>query len=117
MRQLLFSVTKKDLKITYFNGQGKGGQNRNKVQNCVRIQHEASGVLVTGQEERSRDQNLKNAFKRLTDHPKFKAWLKVRTAEALMTADERERERQEIERLVEEAMKPENLKIEYFEGV
>lgn len=114
MKQLLFSVTKKDLKITYFNGQGKGGQNRNKVQNCVRIQHPASGVLVTGQEERSRDQNLKNAFKRLTDHPKFKAWLKVHTVEALMTEKEKERIQQEIERTVEKAMNSENLKIEYL---
>jgi len=33
MRELAFSVTKKDLEITYFSGTGKGGQHRNKHKN------------------------------------------------------------------------------------
>ncbi len=112
-RELLFSVTKKDLNITWFSGTGGGGQYRNKHQNCCRIEHPASRVLVTGQEERSQKQNLRNAFSRLVKHPAFKRWLRVKTAE--LTLDKGEEERQ-IQRAVDEAMKPENLKIEYLNG-
>ena len=111
-RELLFSVTKKDLEISYFSGTGAGGQHRNKHQNCVRIKHPESGVIVTGQEERSKDQNLKNAFKRLCEHPKFKSWMKIKTAEMLLDKEEL---RREIEEKVEEAMKEENLRIEYYD--
>jgi protein subunit release factor A len=72
MKQLLFSVTKKDLEITWFSGSGAGGQHRNKHRNCCRIKHPESNVIVTGQEERSKEQNLRNAFKRLTKHPDLK---------------------------------------------
>ena len=106
MKELLFSVTKKDLEITYFSGKGAGGQHRNKHMNCVRIKHPDSGVIVTGQEERSRDRNLKTAFKRLTQHPDFKLWLDIQTSRSVMDANE-------IIRRVDEAMKEENLKIEY----
>lgn len=110
-RKLLFSVTKKDLDITWFSGKGAGGQHRNKHQNCCRIKHQESGVLVTGQEERSRKQNLQNAFKRLTDHKKFKLWLQLKASKMMVDQVELEKE---VNRAVEEAMKPENLKIEYF---
>lgn len=111
-RKLLFSVTKKDLDITWFSGKGAGGQHRNKHQNCCRIKHQESGVLVTGQEERSRKQNLQNAFKRLIEHKKFKLWLQLKTSRMMVDKAKLE---EEINRAVEEAMKPENLKIEYFE--
>ena len=110
-RELLFSVTKKDLEITWFSGKGAGGQYRNKHQNCCRIKHKESGVIVTGQDERSQKQNLKNAFLRLTKHSDFKKWLRIRAAElsGRWLGEERE-----IQRIVDEMMKPENLKIEYF---
>ena len=111
MKELLFSVTKKDLDITYYSGTGAGGQHRNKCKNCVRIHHRESGVIVTGQEERSLKQNLKNAFNRLANHKKFKTWLRIKAGEMSM---DREEERREIEKKVEEGMKLENLKIEYF---
>lgn len=113
-RKLLFSVTKKDLTITWFSGKGAGGQHRNKHQNCCRIKHQESGVLVTGQEERSRKQNLKNAFKRLTEHKKFKLWLKLKASEMML---DKVRLEEEIKKAVNKAMEPENLKIEYFQGV
>jgi protein subunit release factor A len=111
-KELLFSVTKKDFDITYFSGTGAGGQHRNRHMNCVRIKHRDSGVTVTGQEERSKEQNLKNAFKHLTDHPKFKVWLKMRVAEASIDKDA---EKRRIEQLVEKAMKEENLKVEFYD--
>lgn len=107
MKKLLFSVTKKDLEITWFSGTGAGGQHRNKHQNCCRIKHPDSGVMVTGQEERSREKNLQRAFKRLTEHPTFKMWLKVEASKYNIDYDR-------IEKNVDEAMKEENLKIEYF---
>jgi len=58
-KQLLFSVTKKDLEIEYFSGTGAGGQYRNKHQNCVRLKHPDSGAIVTGQSNRERSSNLR----------------------------------------------------------
>ena len=110
-RELLFSVTKKDLEITWFSGKGAGGQYRNKHRNCCRIKHKESGVIVTGQDERSQKQNLKNAFLRLTKHADFKKWLRIRVAELSVDKDKEERE---LQRVVDEMMKPENLKIECF---
>jgi protein subunit release factor B len=112
MKELLFSVTKKDLEISYFSGTGPGGQHRNKSQNCVRIRHPESGAIATGQDERSKEQNLRNAFTRLANHPKFRTWLKIKTSELSL---DKEAIRRAIERKVEEAMKEENLKIEYYE--
>jgi peptide chain release factor 1 len=110
-KDLLFSITKKDFQISYFNGIGKGGQGRNKLQNCVRLKHIASGVMTTGQNQKSQKQNLKDAFNRMVKHPKFKLWLKKEISKATM-------DYAEIERNVEKAMMPENLKIEYLnEGI
>ena len=113
-RELLFSVTKKDLDITWFSGTGGGGQYRNKHRNCCRIKHRESGVIVTGQDERSQKQNLKNAFLRLTKHDVFKKWLRIRVAELSVDKDKEDKEEREIQRIVDDMMKPENLKIEYF---
>ena len=82
-KELLFSITKKDFNITYFSGKGAGGQYRNKHQNCVRLQHKDSGVLVTGQSNRDRQANLKEAFNNLLKDKKFKAWHKRKVAETL----------------------------------
>jgi protein subunit release factor A len=111
-KNLLFSVTKDDLKLTWFSGTGNGGMNKNAHHKCCRIQHKDSGVTVTGQDQRSREQNLRNAFIRLTEHPKFKIWLKIKTAESL--EDKREIERQ-IQRRVDEAMREENMKVEFYD--
>lgn len=92
----------------------RAGNIGNKHKNCVRIKHPESGVIVTGQEERSLNQNLKTAFTRLVNHPKFKTWLRIKIAEKCV---DKEAERKELEKKVEESMKPENLKIEYFESL
>lgn len=106
-KELLFSVTKKDFEITYFSGTGVGGQHRNKHMNCVRIKHPESGVIVTGQEERSKDKNLKKAFERLVKHPKFKQWLKIKSSQIMFNE-------KSIDEEVENAMQENNLKIEYL---
>ena len=67
MRTLLWSRRKKDFKIDWFSGTGAGGQYRNKHQNCCRITNIETGVTVIGQEQRSRSQNFKLAFRRIVD--------------------------------------------------
>lgn len=103
-KELLFSVTRDDLEIDYFSGTGAGGQHRNKHQNCVRMYHPDSGVRTTGQSNRDRKSNEREAFRGLVDHPKFKLWHSQKTME-LITGET-------IEEKVQKMMKPENLKIE-----
>lgn len=104
-KELLFSVTKKDLEIDYFSGTGAGGQYRNKHQNCVRIRHKESGAIVTGQSHRERSGNIKEAMNGLIENSKFKLWMSKKILEVT--------EGKKIEDIVEEKMKPENLKVEY----
>lgn len=61
------TVTKKDLKITFFNGSGAGGQSRNKNKNCVRMKHIPTGIQSVCQDFKERPRNLKTAFRRLAD--------------------------------------------------
>lgn len=60
-------VRKADLRIEYFRGSGKGGQNRNKRDTACRITHKETGLSATAEEHKSQGQNRKAAFKRLTD--------------------------------------------------
>lgn len=103
-KELLFSVTKKDLEITWFSKPGPGGQNKNKTQNACRIFHPASGARVTGQEQRDRTQNLKTAFRRLVDHPKFQVWWRRRVWECL--------NKETVEQAVDRQLAEKNLIIE-----
>lgn len=104
MKKLLFSVTKKDLKIEWFSGTGAGGQYRNKHQNCVRVHHSESGALVTGQSNRNRESNIREAFSNLVKNPKFKIWHTRKCNEALTGKT--------LEEKIEEMMKPENIQVE-----
>jgi len=58
-------LTKKDFKVDWFSGTGKGGQHRNKHQNCCRITHIATGLRAQGTEARDRPTNQREAFQRL----------------------------------------------------
>ena len=103
MKELLFSVTKNDLEVDWFSGTGCGGQYRNKHQNCCRIRHKDSGAIATGQSQRDRVSNLKEAMENLIRSPKFKAWVKVRVGEVTG-------EKADIEAKVDRAMR--HLKFE-----
>lgn len=59
-------LSKKDFKIEWYSGQGAGGQHRNKHQNCCRITHLDSGITTSGTESRSRVDNQRTAFDRMT---------------------------------------------------
>ena len=103
-KELLFSVTKKDLEISYFSGTGGGGQHRNKHQNCVKMYHKNSGARSTGQSSKERKSNLKEAFNNLVKSQKFKMWLNERIYEKTNQIN--------IKKEVEDLMSPENLLIE-----
>ena len=107
-KELLFSVTKNDLVIEFFSGHGPGGQNRNKCQNCCRIKHPESGAVATGQEQRSREQNMRNAFRRLSETVKFKLWVHKKVWEI--------DHKKTTEQFIDEQMHPSNLKIEVLEN-
>ena len=109
MKELLFSVTKNDLEIDWFSGTGCGGQYRNKHQNCCRIRHKDSGAIATGQSQRDRVSNLKEAMENLTKSPKFKAWVKVRVGEVTG-------EKADIEAKVDRAMKHLKFEVKDEEG-
>lgn len=64
MREL--HLTKKDFRIEWFSGTGKGGQNRNKRQNCCRITHIETGLRAVGQNGRDRVENQRTAFTTLS---------------------------------------------------
>jgi len=104
-KELLFSVTKKDLRIDYYRGEGKGGQKKNKTENCCRITHEASGAVGKSEEGRSKEYNKKNAFKRMIATEEFKKWQKLEVSKKLGF-------QQKIEEAVEKALQSSNLKTE-----
>jgi protein subunit release factor B len=104
MRELLFSVTKKDLRIDYFRAGGPGGQHQNKTASACRITHVASGAVGESREERSQEQNRKIAFRRMTGTTTFKLWAKRVTSEYLTG--------ESLEQRVDKQLEEKNLKVE-----
>lgn len=105
-KKLLFSVTKKDLEIQTFRSGGKGGQHQNKTDSGVRIIHRDSGAVGESREFKSQHQNKVAAFRRMAESPQFQMWRRKKAREIIDREDK-------IEKQVEEAIKEENLKIEY----
>ena len=58
-------LTAKDFDLQWFSGTGKGGQHRNKHQNCCRITHKETGLSAVGTGSRSRVDNQREAFTQL----------------------------------------------------
>jgi hypothetical protein len=110
MKQKLLSLTKKDFKVEFYRASGNGGQNRNKRDTACRITHIETGITAISADERSQLQNKRKAFERLCNHPKFKQWLKIESSRAMGLLKTPE----QLEKEVNEWMKGENLKIEYF---
>lgn len=82
-KEILFSITKKDLIFDYFSGTGAGGQHRNKCQVSCRCKHPPSGAVGTCQEHRSKAQNTKIAFRRMAESKEFQEWIKIEAARAM----------------------------------
>ena len=108
MKQLLFTITKKEFEIQTFKSGGPGGQHQNKTDSGVRIIHKESGATAESRSERSQHQNKKIAFEKLAETYKFKIWLNRKVNEILTGIS--------IEEKVDKMLDPDNLKIEYFEN-
>jgi protein subunit release factor B len=112
MRKLLFSLTAKDFRFDTFRSGGKGGQNQNKVESGVRCTHEASKSVGTARDSRDQHRNRINAFMRCVESVQFKKWHKAECARRLGQPVPRTEE--EIQRDLDEQMRSENLKEEYY---
>ena len=55
-------ITEDQFRFEWFSGTGKGGQHRNKHQNCCRCIHEPTGITANGTNSRSREDNKKVAY-------------------------------------------------------
>ena len=106
-KELLFSVTKKDFKIQFFCSGGPGGQHQNKTSSACRITHKDSGAIGESREHKEQLQNKKAAFNRLVNSGIFKAWHKLEVAKRMGRAVD-------VEKQVEDWMRPSNLKVEYI---
>ena len=76
----LFSVAKSDCVFKYYKGSGKGGQKKNKTENCCQCTHIASGAQAYSEEGRSKDFNMRNAFCKMSRTKTFKAWAIMESA-------------------------------------
>ena len=102
---ILFSVTKKDLRIEFFRAGGKGGQKQNKTSSACRITHAPSGAVGESRNHRNQSANKKAALERLVASKKFRTWLRVEASARLQGYAD-------VKRKIEEMMRPENLRIE-----
>ena len=119
MKQLLFSLTKKDFDVQTFASGGPGGQHQNKTESGVRIVHRDSGAVGESREHRSQHMNKQAAFERLAKSVKFLAWHKLECARRLGTVSNLEALVDSWEAQICEAIgdKPlEEFRIEYWDG-
>ena len=112
MKELLYSITKKDFVVQTFRAGGSGGQNQNKVESGVRIIHPESGAVGEARDSRDQLHNKRNAFKRMVASKKFQDWIRVENARR---AGHKIMSEKEIEKQVDELMHEKNLKIEFAE--
>lgn len=112
-RELLFSLTAKDFQWEYFKTGGPGGQNKNKRDTACRCTHPPSGAVGIGADERYQRRNRETAFKRCVESQKFQTWHKIQTAKFLTESETEAELRQRVE---EQMMAPQNLKVEVKEG-
>ena len=107
-KQSLFKVSKKDLEIQFFRAGGKGGQHQNKTSSACRIKHPESGAVGECRNYRSQEQNKREAFLRMARSEKFQTWVKIKAAGKSKALDD-------LEKKVDDLLRPENLKIDYGE--
>lgn len=104
-KKLLFSVTAKDCEWSYTKGTGAGGQKRNKTSSAVHCMHRPSGARGYSEASRSQADNKRDAFVKMANTVEFRRWNQL---EAMKRMGQLE----ELERKLEEDMRPWNLKYE-----
>lgn len=105
LRQRVLHLTRDDFEWEYFRVGGKGGQRRDKRDTGVRCRHASSGAVGESREHRTQAANRKEAFKRCADSSAFQTWIRVEHAKVVGLIDV----------TVEQAMRRENLKIEFYD--
>lgn len=86
---------------------GAGGGGKDTCDSGVRIVHKASGASGRAVDTRSQHKNKQLAWRRMAESKEFIAWQKLECARRMGQLDA-------IEKLVNEQLADENLKIEYF---
>lgn len=104
-RRKLFSVSIHDCRVDTFTVGGNGGGGKDTSSTGVRVVHEPSGAEGRATDTRSQLENKRKAFRRMAETVEFKNWIRFRVAE-LSGLHKR------VEQEVEDAMRPENLKVE-----
>ena len=104
-RDRIIHVTARDCLRQTFRSGGKGGQNQNKRDTGVRFIHPPSGARGESRDARTQRENEKRAWRRMAESPEFQRWIKVEHARRVG----------DIEAAVEEAMRPENLIVEFYD--
>jgi protein subunit release factor B len=74
MRNLILKIDIKTLRWDFFRGSGKGGQKRNKTENCSRCTHIESGAQGKSESGRSKEQNKKKSVDRMVENLVFIDW-------------------------------------------
>jgi len=111
-KKLLFSMTRKDFEFQTFCTGGAGGQHRNAKQNGVRCIHVASGARAEHRDGRDQCRNKEQAFKKCVETAIFKAWHR---AECFRRMNAKTKPVEvDINQVVDDMMRPENLRIETY---
>ena len=105
-RERVLHITKKDFVEQTFRAGGNGGQNQNKRDTGVRLIHPPSGARGEARDARTQAANRKAAFVRLVGSETFQRWLRIEHARACG----------ELDRWVDDQMRPENLLVEYAQS-
>ena len=101
-------VREEDLVEKFIRSSGPGGQSVNKLNTCVYLRHEPTGVEVKMQEERSQSMNRYRARQVLADKVEARV-LKRRTAEMARIAKLRKQKRRRSRRAKEKMLQDKRL--------
>lgn len=107
-------MTKNDFDWEYFCTGGKGGQHRNAKKNGVRCIHRASGAVGEHRDGREQYLNRREAFRKCVNSQAFQKWHKAEISRRLNITIQQTMFDIDLDKRVDEAMRPENLKIETF---
>lgn len=88
----------RECEITFHRASGPGGQHRNKVETAVRVIHLPTGLIARASERRSREQNRREALRRLAEKIAARARKPRPRIATVKSAAVLEREREERRR-------------------